>query len=53
MEENKCEHEWEFEDDSFDHEFGTEVIQYYVCIHCGEVADDGQVRSIEREQEDE
>lgn len=27
-------HEWEFQDDSFDHEFGTEVIRYYACIHC-------------------
>ena len=31
-----CDHEWEFQDDSFGHEYGTETIQYYVCINCGE-----------------
>ena len=34
----ECNHEWEFQDDSFDHEFGTEVIRYYVCANCGETA---------------
>ena len=29
-------HEWEFTDDSFDHEFGTERIHYWTCTHCGE-----------------
>lgn len=27
--------DWEFCDDSFDHEFGTETIQYEECRHCG------------------
>lgn len=30
-----CDHEWEFCDDSFDHEFGTEVIRYWRCEKCG------------------
>lgn len=29
-------HEWEFQDDSFDHEFGTERVHYWLCVHCGE-----------------
>jgi len=33
-----CEHEWEYRDDSFDHEFGTEKIPpYEKCILCDEV----------------
>lgn len=30
-----CDHEWVFQDDSFDHEFGTEVIRYWQCEKCG------------------
>lgn len=29
-------HDWQFQDDSFDHEFGTEVIHYDLCERCGE-----------------
>jgi hypothetical protein len=29
-----CDHEWEFQDDSFDHEFGTEVVHYWLCTKC-------------------
>lgn len=29
-----CDHEWEFQDESFDHEFGTEIIQYWQCALC-------------------
>jgi len=29
-----CNEELEFVDDSFDHEFGTEIIQYYYCNNC-------------------
>lgn len=29
------EHEWKVQDDSFDHEFGTEQIHYWLCIKCG------------------
>ena len=32
----ECDHEWEFQDDSFGHEYGTEIIQYWMCRHCGE-----------------
>lgn len=28
-------HDWELQDDSFDHEFGTKVIVYYECQNCG------------------
>lgn len=28
-------HDWEFQDDSFDHEFGTEQIHYFKCNRCG------------------
>ena len=30
-----CDHEWEFQDDSFDHEFGTEIVRYWICGKCG------------------
>jgi hypothetical protein len=33
---NACEHNWEFQDDSFSHEFGIEVINYWLCNECGE-----------------
>lgn len=27
-------HDWEFQDDSFDHEFGTERVHYFLCQKC-------------------
>lgn len=30
-----CDHEFEFEDQSFSHEFGTEQIYVWTCVHCG------------------
>lgn len=41
-------HDWEFQDDSFDHEFGTERVHYWLCPTCectrsmepGDFADD-------------
>lgn len=30
-----CDHDWDFHDDSFDHEFGTERVHYFVCEKCG------------------
>lgn len=33
--EEECDHEWEFQDDSFDHEFGTERVHYWQCSECG------------------
>lgn len=27
-------HDWKFVDDSFDHEYGTEVVHYFECRHC-------------------
>lgn len=46
IERHKCQtddggvdHEWEFCDDSFDHEYGTERMQYFVCKHCGQTRD--------------
>lgn len=38
-EQKACDHEWEFQDDSFDHEFGTEVIHYWECPKCGATTD--------------
>lgn len=35
-EQEPCDHEWKFIDDSFDHEFGTEQIYYDECQKCGE-----------------
>lgn len=28
-------HDWKFQDDSFDHEFGTERVHYWQCERCG------------------
>ena len=28
-------HDWQFQDDSFGHEFGTEQIHYWRCGRCG------------------
>lgn len=30
-----CDHKWIFQDDSFDHEFGTKKIHYWQCDKCG------------------
>jgi hypothetical protein len=32
---SKIDHDWEFQDDSFDHAFGTERVHYYCCQRCG------------------
>ena len=32
---SKISHDWQFHDDSFDHEFGTEAIRYWQCERCG------------------
>ena len=31
-----CDHEWEFIDESFDHEFGREPLHTWECQSCGE-----------------
>lgn len=31
-----CDHDWQIRDDSFDHEFGTEVVVCWECEKCGE-----------------
>lgn len=28
-------HDWKIQDDSFDHEFGTEQVHYWQCERCG------------------
>lgn len=33
--EETCDHDWKCIDDSFDHEFGTEVAYHMECRHCG------------------
>jgi hypothetical protein len=30
----RCSHDWALADDSFDHEFGTEVILFWACENC-------------------
>lgn len=32
-------HDWEFVDDSFDHEFGTHIEHYYKCKCCNALKD--------------
>ena len=27
-------HDWEFVDESFDHEYGTEQVHFWRCRHC-------------------
>jgi hypothetical protein len=31
-----CDHEWRIRDDSFGHEFGTEIVVCWECDKCGE-----------------
>jgi hypothetical protein len=33
------EHELEFQDDSFDHKYGTEQVFYYQCKYCDHIED--------------
>lgn len=28
-------HDWKFQDESFDHEFGCERVHYWQCARCG------------------
>lgn len=35
-----CDHDWEWVDDSFDHEYGTDQCGHYKCVHCDEVDSD-------------
>lgn len=37
--EGEYDHNWEFQDDSFDHEFGTETVHYFMCAECGATRD--------------
>jgi hypothetical protein len=32
-------HDWEFCDESFDHEYGCEQVHYFVCRNCEETRD--------------
>ena len=32
-------HEWEFVNDSFDHEYGTEQVHYWRCANCDATKD--------------
>jgi hypothetical protein len=32
-------HDWQFQDDSFDHEYGTEQVHYWLCQRCGALRD--------------
>jgi hypothetical protein len=35
----ECDHDWEVVDDSFSHEFGTQVVVYQRCLICDAVSD--------------
>lgn len=37
---NEYDHDPEFVDDSFDHEFGTEVCGHWECANCGQLFPD-------------
>jgi transcriptional regulator NrdR family protein len=39
-----CAHDWENCDDSFSHEFGTEIIRYRQCPKCGKREDQSNAR---------
>ncbi len=39
--ESRIDHNWQFHDDSFEHEFGVEVIRYWQCERCGQTGDRG------------
>lgn len=34
-----CDHDWELKDESFNHEFGCEQVQYYECVKCEKTKD--------------
>lgn len=34
------EHDYEWHDESYDHEFGTEQCGYWECLHCGYTPED-------------
>ena len=36
---SKIDHDWQFHDDSFDHEFGVEVIRYWQCERCAKTGE--------------
>lgn len=40
---NDIDSEMTFEDDSFSHHFGVEIIQYYYCEKCEHIIDAGEV----------
>lgn len=37
--ESRIDHDWQFRDDTFDHEFGVEVIRYWQCERCGQTGE--------------
>ena len=32
-------HDWKLQDESFDHEYGTEQVHFWRCAHCDETKD--------------
>ena len=38
---SEFDHDFDLKDDSFDHEYGVEIIQYYECQKCGLTIDLG------------
>ena len=52
MSKDECEHDYEWIDNSFDHDLGTQSQGYYECIHCGEAGYDNEPPSFECEEID-
>ena len=45
----ECDHDYEWIDSSFDHEFGTESCGYWECSDCGYVDEDLPSPSVDDE----
>lgn len=51
--ESACDHDWEKHDDSFDHEYGTEVIRYEQCRRCFKIKSEEDVDDSDPPERDE
>ena len=36
IDEPECDHDWQVQDESFDHEYGTETVLFLACRNCDE-----------------
>jgi len=49
--EKDLDHDYEWQDDSFDHEFGTEICGHWECINCGDVNSDSEPPSYDEPED--